>query len=47
MVGQRDGRAGGTVAGGKIYGAWPGLAPEQLEERVDLAVEDGLSQRTG
>lgn len=29
---------GGRVAGGRILGQWPGLAPEQLEEGVDLAV---------
>lgn len=27
---------GGTVAGGKIYGDWPGLEPEQLYEGRDL-----------
>ncbi|MBI4473024.1 MAG: DUF1501 domain-containing protein [Acidobacteria bacterium] len=30
--------AGGPVKGGKVYGQWPGLAPEQLFERRDLAV---------
>jgi uncharacterized protein (DUF1501 family) len=30
--------AGGAVAGGRIYGDWPGLAPEQLYQRRDLAV---------
>lgn len=29
---------GGNVSGGKIYGQWPGLAPEQLFEGRDLAV---------
>jgi uncharacterized protein (DUF1501 family) len=29
---------GGPVAGGKIYGTWPGLAKEQLFETRDLAV---------
>jgi uncharacterized protein (DUF1501 family) len=29
---------GGPVAGGKVYGKWPGLAPEQLFEGRDLAV---------
>ncbi len=29
---------GGPVRGGKIYGRWPGLAPEQLFEQRDLAV---------
>ena len=30
--------AGGAVKGGKVYGQWPGLAPEQLYERRDLAL---------
>jgi uncharacterized protein (DUF1501 family) len=29
---------GGPVAGGKVYGTWPGLAPEALYEGRDLAV---------
>ena len=29
---------GGAVKGGKVYGRWPGLAPEQLYERRDLAL---------
>ena len=29
---------GGPVRGGRIYGDWPGLEPEQLYERCDLAV---------
>ncbi len=29
---------GGPVQGGKVYGAWPGLAPEQLYEERDLAL---------
>ncbi len=29
---------GGNVNGGKMYGAWPGLANEQLDNGVDLAV---------
>ena len=29
---------GGPVRGGKVYGQWPGLEPEQLYERRDLAV---------
>jgi uncharacterized protein (DUF1501 family) len=29
---------GGPVKGGKVYGKWPGLAPEQLNEGRDLAV---------
>lgn len=29
---------GGDVRGGKVYGDWPGLGPEQLYEERDLAV---------
>ena len=29
---------GGGVRGGKIYGRWPGLAPEQRHEGRDLAI---------
>jgi uncharacterized protein (DUF1501 family) len=29
---------GGPVKGGKVYGRWPGLAPEQLYESRDLAL---------
>ncbi len=29
---------GGTVKGGKVYGRWPGLSTEQLNEGRDLAV---------
>jgi uncharacterized protein (DUF1501 family) len=29
---------GGPVQGGKVYGNWPGLAPEQLNEDRDLAL---------
>jgi uncharacterized protein (DUF1501 family) len=29
---------GGRVMGGKIYGVWPGLEREQLNEGRDLAV---------
>ena len=29
---------GGNVKGGKVYGTWPGLAPEQLHDGRDLAV---------
>ncbi len=29
---------GGSVHGGKVYGKWPGLAPEQLYEGRDLAL---------
>jgi uncharacterized protein (DUF1501 family) len=30
--------AGGPVKGGKVFGKWPGLAPEQLHEGRDLAL---------
>ena len=30
--------SGGAVKGGRIYGAWPGLAREQLNEDRDLAL---------
>jgi uncharacterized protein (DUF1501 family) len=29
---------GGPVKGGRVYGRWPGLAPEQLNEGRDLAL---------
>jgi uncharacterized protein (DUF1501 family) len=29
---------GGDVKGGKVYGKWPGLGPEQLNENRDLAL---------
>ncbi len=29
---------GGDVKGGKVYGRWPGLAPEQLYQGRDLAL---------
>lgn len=29
---------GGKVRGGRFYGAWPGMAPDKLDEGVDLAV---------
>ena len=29
---------GGNVSGGKLYGKWPGLASDQLDNYVDLAV---------
>jgi uncharacterized protein (DUF1501 family) len=35
---------GGDVKGGKIYGKWPGLAPEQLNEGRDLAVTTDFRQ---
>jgi uncharacterized protein (DUF1501 family) len=30
--------AGGAVKGGKVYGRWPGLAPERLHDGRDLAL---------
>jgi uncharacterized protein (DUF1501 family) len=30
--------AGGPIKGGKVYGRWPGIAPEQLYEGRDLAL---------
>ncbi len=35
---------GGDVAGGRIYGKWPGLKAEELEEGVDLAVANDYRQ---
>ena len=35
---------GGRVAGGRIYGKWPGLKAEELEEGVDLAVANYYRQ---
>jgi len=35
---------GGKVAGGRIYGRWPGLKAEQLDEGVDLAVVNDYRQ---
>ncbi len=35
---------GGSVAGGKVYGQWPGLNPEQLHEGRDLAVTTDYRQ---
>ena len=29
--------AGGNINGGRVYGTWPGLAPNQLFENRDLA----------
>jgi uncharacterized protein (DUF1501 family) len=29
---------GGPVQGGRVYGKWPGLGPEQLNEERDLAL---------
>jgi uncharacterized protein (DUF1501 family) len=35
---------GGDVRGGKLYGRWPGLTTEQLDEGVDLAVTTDYRQ---
>ena len=35
---------GGPVKGGRVYGRWPGLAPEQLYEGRDLAVTTDFRQ---
>lgn len=35
---------GGPVRGGRVYGRWPGLAPEQLNEGRDLAVTTDFRQ---
>jgi uncharacterized protein (DUF1501 family) len=35
---------GGPVKGGRVYGRWPGLAPEQLNEGRDLAVTTDFRQ---
>ncbi len=35
---------GGRVRGGRMYGTWPGLATEQLEEGVDLKVTTDYRQ---
>jgi uncharacterized protein (DUF1501 family) len=38
---------GGPVKGGKVYGRWPGLAPEQLYEARDLAITTDFRQVLG
>src|SRR5579875_3571665 len=38
---------GGPVRGGKVYGRWPGLAPEQLYEGRDLAITTDFRQVLG
>jgi uncharacterized protein (DUF1501 family) len=38
---------GGQVKGGKVYGQWPGLANEQLNEGRDLAVTTDFRQVLG
>jgi uncharacterized protein (DUF1501 family) len=35
---------GGPVKGGRMYGRWPGLQPEQLYEGRDLAVTTDFRQ---
>jgi uncharacterized protein (DUF1501 family) len=35
---------GGPVRGGKVYGRWPGLAPEQLYQGRDLAITTDFRQ---
>ena len=35
---------GGTVAGGRMAGGWPGLATDRLDEHVDLAVVNDYRQ---
>jgi uncharacterized protein (DUF1501 family) len=35
---------GGRVRGGKLYGRWPGLSSQQLDESVDLAVTTDYRQ---
>jgi uncharacterized protein (DUF1501 family) len=38
---------GGKVKGGKVYGRWPGVAPEQLNQNRDLAVTTDFRQVLG
>ncbi len=38
---------GGGVRGGKVYGRWPGLASDQLNEGLDLAVTTDFRQVLG
>ena len=38
---------GGPVKGGKVYGRWPGLAPEQLYQGRDLAITTDFRQVLG
>jgi uncharacterized protein (DUF1501 family) len=38
---------GGRVRGGRVYGRWPGLAPELLNEGRDLAVTTDFRQVLG
>lgn len=38
---------GGPVRGGKVYGQWPGMSPEQLYEGRDLAITTDFRQVLG
>jgi uncharacterized protein (DUF1501 family) len=38
---------GGTVKGGRVYGRWPGLGPDQLNEGRDLVVTTDFRQVLG
>jgi uncharacterized protein (DUF1501 family) len=38
---------GGPVLGGKVYGKWPGLSPEQLYQGRDLAITTDFRQVLG
>jgi len=38
---------GGPVKGGRVYGRWPGLAPEQLNEGRDLALTTDFRRVVG
>jgi uncharacterized protein (DUF1501 family) len=38
---------GGQVKGGKVYGRWPGLANEQLNQGRDLAMTTDYRQVLG
>ncbi len=38
---------GGKVKGGKVYGRWPGMAPEQLYQNRDLAITTDFRQILG
>ncbi len=38
---------GGPIHGGKVYGQWPGLAPESLYEARDLAVTTDFREAIG
>lgn len=38
---------GGPIRGGRVYGRWPGLSPEQLYESRDLAITTDFRQILG